>query len=117
MNDNLNIFQEERPWGNFRRFTQNEISTVKIVTVKKGEVLSLQSHQKRAEFWKVLTGDGFFEIGENKYEVKKGDEYFVKIGEKHRMGAENSILEVLEIAFGDFNENDIIRYEDKYGRT
>ncbi|MFH1608730.1 MAG: phosphomannose isomerase type II C-terminal cupin domain [Patescibacteria group bacterium] len=113
----LDIYQEERPWGNFRQFTHDLKSTVKIITVKSNESLSLQSHEKRSEFWKILKGSGFIEIDNLKKEVKVGDEYEINIGAKHRLSAGDIELEVLEIATGDFDENDIIRYEDKYGRN
>lgn len=113
----LNIYQEERPWGNFRQFTKDEKSTVKIITVNAGESLSLQSHEKRSEFWHIVSGSGVVEIDQQKYNVSKGDEYSIPIGVKHRMEAGSSGLSILEIATGDFDENDIIRYEDKYGRV
>ena len=122
-------YQEERPWGNFRRFTQNEQSTVKVISVNPGAVLSLQSHAGRSEFWHVLSGEGAVEIGLPiadsgaggeivKTLVKKGDEFFIPVGAKHRLSAaENSALEILEIAMGNFDESDIVRFEDKYGRV
>jgi mannose-6-phosphate isomerase-like protein (cupin superfamily) len=113
---NIKIYQEERPWGNFRQFTHNTPSTVKLITVKPNEVLSLQSHTKRSEFWKVVRGGGFVEIDAKKYEVSEGDEYEIPLGARHRMGAGRGGLVMLEIALGEFDENDIIRYEDKYGR-
>jgi len=112
-----NIFQIERPWGNFRQFTKNEKSTVKIITVKPNEILSLQSHKHRSEFWLVVAGSGTVEIGEIKKNTVKGDEHEIKIEEKHRLGAGPDGIQVLEIAIGDFDENDIIHYEDKYGRV
>ena len=112
-----NIFQIERPWGNFRQFTKNELSTVKIITVKPNEILSLQSHTNRAEFWHVITGSGTVEIGEVKTETTVGDEHEIAIGEKHRLGAGPNGIQVLEIAMGDFDEEDIVHYEDKYGRV
>ena len=111
-----NVFQTERPWGNFRQFTHNESSTVKIITVKPNEILSLQSHKKRSEFWHVINGDGTVEIGDSKKEAKEGDEYEINIGDKHRLSAGSKGIQVLEIATGEFDENDIIRFEDKYGR-
>ena len=80
-------FQIERPWGNFRQFTKNELSTVKIITVKPNEILSLQTHNKRSEFWHIIKGEGTVEIGEEKKETKAGDEHEIKIEEKHRMSA------------------------------
>jgi mannose-6-phosphate isomerase-like protein (cupin superfamily) len=111
------VFQVERPWGNFRQFTHNESSTVKIVTVKPNETLSLQSHNHRSEFWHVISGSGTVQIGEIKNDAIVGGEYEIKVGEKHRLSAGSNGLHVLEIAYGDFDENDIIHYEDKYGRV
>lgn len=111
------IFQVEKPWGNFRQFTHNDVSTVKILTLKPNQSLSLQSHKKREEFWKVIVGDGIIELDELKKPITVGDEYNVKIGMKHRLTAGQSGMQVLEIAFGDFDEEDIIRYEDNYGRV
>ncbi len=110
------IFQEERPWGNFRQFTHNSTSTVKIITIKPGESLSLQSHSKRSEFWRVIEGSGVVEIENNKYDVVSGDEHNVPVNAKHRATAGESGLVFLEIDEGDFDEEDIVRYEDKYGR-
>lgn len=111
------VFQVERPWGNFRQFIQNNPSTVKIITVKPGEELSLQSHAKRSEFWRIIRGDGTVQIEDKKYSAIVGEEYEIPFGEKHRISAGLSGIEFLEIATGDFDENDIIRYEDKYGRV
>ena len=111
-----NVFQIERPWGNFRQFTLNSPSTVKILSVKPNEILSLQSHKKREEFWHVITGSGFVEIGEVKKNTVAGDEHEILVGKKHRLGAGPDGIQVLEIATGDFDESDIIHYEDKYGR-
>ena len=110
------VFQIERPWGNFRQFTLNNPSTVKIITVKPNEMLSLQSHKKRSEFWHVISGDGIVQIGEVKKNTIAGDEHEIAVDEKHRLGAGPNGLQVLEIAIGEFDENDIIHYEDKYGR-
>ena len=111
------VFQIERPWGNFRQFTHNDPSTIKIVTVKPNEILSLQSHKYRSEFWHVISGDGTVEIGEVKKNTTVGDEHEIAIGEKHRLGAGLNGIQVLEIAIGDFEEEDITHYEDKYGRS
>jgi mannose-1-phosphate guanylyltransferase/mannose-1-phosphate guanylyltransferase/mannose-6-phosphate isomerase len=115
--DNLNIYQEERPWGNFRQFTHNIISTVKIITVKPNESLSLQSHEKRTEFWRVIKGEGIAHIDGKDYNIKEGEEYSIPVHAKHSLASGNFGVQVLEIATGDFDENDIVRYEDKYGRV
>ena len=112
----LEIYQEERPWGNFRQFTHNVLSTVKIITVKPNEILSLQSHNKRSEFWRILSGGGVVKIADIKSSAIEGNEYNIPVETKHRLEAGPLGIVVLEIATGDFDEKDIVRYEDKYGR-
>ena len=113
----IEIVVVKRPWGNFRQFTRNVPSTVKILTVKAGEELSLQNHKKRSEFWHVVHGDGIIQVGKRKKNVGEGNEFYIPEGEMHRLIAGSSGIIVLEIAMGEFDENDIIRYEDKYGRV
>lgn len=109
----MEIYKENRPWGDFERFTHNEASTVKVITVKSGEAFSLQTHAQRDEFWKLLSDGGMIEIGDKKVEGKKGDEFFIKAGTRHRV---TGPAEFLEIALGNFDEKDIVRLEDKYHR-
>ncbi len=116
MKPTITTYIEQRPWGNFERFTQNQISTVKIITISPGGELSLQYHAKRAEFWKVLSGAPVITVGETVTHAKEGDEFFVAPQEKHRMQAGVSAVRILEIALGEFDEADITRLEDKYGR-
>ena len=112
----MNKYFEERPWGDFTRFTWNELSTVKIIKVKKGEAFSLQYHNNREEFWRVISGTGLATIGEETRNVSAGDEIFIPKNTNHRMQGISDV-EFLEIAFGDFDESDIVRLEDKYGRN
>lgn len=109
-------FKIERPWGSFRQFCKNTPATVKILTLKSNEMFSLQSHAKREEFWRVISGYGTAEIGDSQKKIKLGDEMFIPLETKHRLIAGIAGLEVMEISIGDFDENDIVRYEDKYGR-
>jgi len=113
----LDIYEEKHPWGGFRQFTHNENTTVKILTVLKDEAFSLQSHTKRSEFWKVIKGSGIIEIDGIKFVAREGDEFNIKIGEKHRIYGGDTDVSVLEISTGEFDEGDIVRYEDKYGRV
>ncbi len=117
MKGDIDIYEEERPWGHFRRFTENTPSTVKIITVKPNEELSLQSHAHRAEFWRVLSGNGAWEVDNNTHDLNVGDEKFIPLGVQHRLIAGENGIEILEIALGSFDEGDITRYEDKYGRV
>lgn len=109
-------YSEKRPWGGFERFTENEQSTVKIISVNPNEELSLQFHRKREEFWRVVGGSGTVTIGEKVIQAKMGDEFSVGREEKHRMASGPNGMTILEIATGDFDENDIVRIEDKYNR-
>jgi len=117
INNNLNIYKEERPWGRFLKFIENKNSTVKILNIKPNSQLSLQSHMNREEFWYVIKGSGTFKIGDQEYNVTAGDQQYVSLGMKHRIVTKDEELSILEIAFGKFDEMDIIRYEDVYGRV
>ena len=109
--------REERPWGNFERFTLNEKTSIKIVTVNAGEAISLQTHAHRDEFWRVISGSGTIVIGTKSYKAHDGESYFSKRGSEHRVEGGQGGLKLLEISFGDFDESDIVRLEDKYGRA
>ncbi|MFA6006742.1 MAG: phosphomannose isomerase type II C-terminal cupin domain [Candidatus Paceibacterota bacterium] len=111
------LYKESRPWGNFERFTLNEPTTVKIITVNPDEAFSLQTHDHRNEFWRVLNGSGLVQIGEAEHEAQEGDSFLIKAHEKHRATAGTNGLVMLEIAFGEFDEKDLTRIEDRYGRA
>ena len=107
----------ERPWGKFEQFTQNEAVTVKIITINAGEAFSLQYHKKRTEFWQILSGNPEVLVGDKVILAKPGDKFEVPPETNHRIQARDSRTEILEIATGDFDEDDIVRLEDKYGRS
>ncbi|MFZ2049255.1 MAG: phosphomannose isomerase type II C-terminal cupin domain [Minisyncoccia bacterium] len=110
-------FTVEKPWGEFREFTLDEKVTVKLIKVNKGESLSLQEHHKRSEFWKILKGTPEVTDGDVVTQAKIGDEFSVPAGVAHRISAPHDEVEFLEISHGEFDENDIERLEDKYGRA
>jgi mannose-1-phosphate guanylyltransferase/mannose-6-phosphate isomerase len=108
----------KKPWGSFDQYTLNKRSTVKILTINPGANTSLQSHKHRKEFWVALDQGVRVQIGKEKIVLRKGSNILVKKGTKHRLQCEGSLAaRVLEISFGEFSENDIIRYEDDYGRV
>ena len=113
----LKPFTDNRPWGWFRDFITNKPCTVKILFVKKGEAFSLQKHLRRDEFWRVLKGEPEITLGDKIIEAKPGDEFEVPRKTIHRIYSPNTDSEILEISRGKFDENDIIRLEDKYGRS
>ena len=117
MENLANYEKVERPWGNFERFTLNEKTTVKIITVNEGQSISLQTHEHRDEFWRVIKGSGVIRIGDKDNDAHEGDKFFCQRHAEHRVtgGPEGTVF--LEIAFGDFDEGDITRLEDRYGRV
>ena len=118
MKDILSQYEKsQRPWGHFERFTKNQKTTVKILTLNPNQEFSLQEHEHRTEFWKIILGDGVVRIGEQEFPANVGDEFLVEIKNLHRAKAGADGLKILEISFGDFDEEDIERVEDDYGRV
>jgi len=112
-----NYEREERPWGNFERFTLNEKTTVKVLTVNAGEELSLQAHENRDEFWHIIKGSGMVRIGNKDAVAHVGDNFFAPRTTPHRITGGSDGLTFLEISFGTFAETDEVRLEDEYGRA
>jgi mannose-1-phosphate guanylyltransferase/mannose-6-phosphate isomerase len=110
------IYQEERPWGKFRQFASNEVCTVKIITVNPRQTLSKQLHQKRDELWVILDHGLKVELDDNVSFPHPGDEFVITRGTKHRLSSIGPQARILEVSFGYFDENDIQRFEDIYGR-
>jgi mannose-6-phosphate isomerase len=106
----------KKPWGNFKQYTLNEPTTVKILTVEPGQSLSKQSHRMREELWIPLDEGAEMEIGNKKIHPKKEEEIWVPRNSTHRITAKDKQVKVLEISFGTFDEADVTRYKDKYGR-
>jgi mannose-6-phosphate isomerase-like protein (cupin superfamily) len=110
-------YRDERPWGEELWISAEKPSMVKILSINPLEELSLQYHHNRDEFWHVMSGNGVAQIGEEKIALQANSELFVSRGTHHRLVGGSEKLVILELAFGDFNENDIVRLEDKYGRV
>lgn len=115
--DEIVPLHDERPWGSFDRFTQNQVSTVKTIRVAPDQRLSLQRHHARAEFWRVLSGSGTAQVDGAEHPLSPGVDVWIPQGAAHRLSAGSDGIEVLEIALGQFDENDIERLEDDYGRA
>jgi len=110
-------YKENRPWGRFEQFCKNEVCSVKILYIKAGQELSLQYHEKRDEFIKVLSGTALVALGTNFIRAGVGRELFVVRCVNHRFAAScDGDVRILEISFGEFDEKDIVRLEDRYGR-
>lgn len=108
----------QRPWGNYQIFADDNNFKIKRITVKPGAKLSLQSHNHRAEHWVVISGIATVTKGENVFELHANESTYISKQELHRL--ENKGLEdlhIIEIQTGNyFGEDDIIRYDDVYGR-
>ena len=108
----------QRPWGYYENISSSENHKVKKLTVLQGKELSLQSHNKRSEHWVVISGTATVTKGNKKFILKKNESTFIPVKTKHRLANKSkSILEIIEVQTGVyFGEDDIKRYEDKYGR-
>jgi len=113
----MKTIYDKRPWGSEDILTVNEPSTVKILTIEPGQRSSLQYHNHRKEFWKIIEGEAVFEIDGKKIEAKVGDEVDIDTKVTHRLVGKDEPAKILEISFGEFDENDIVRLEDDYGRV
>ncbi|HEV2392251.1 MAG TPA: phosphomannose isomerase type II C-terminal cupin domain [Verrucomicrobiae bacterium] len=108
----------ERPWGCFKQYALNQDCTVSLMTVSPGQRLSLQSHTGRAELWIIMDDGARVQVGDAERDYRAGDEIWIAVGEKHRLscvGAEP--VRVLEVAFGNWQQEDITRYSDDYARA
>lgn len=108
-----------RPWGTYTILHDDDTCKVKIIEVLPGQRLSLQSHEKRTEFWVITEGEGLMTLGNFNFKLKQGDRIKIPVKTKHRIkNIGNTILKFIEVQTGTyFGEDDIIRYEDDYGRT
>jgi mannose-1-phosphate guanylyltransferase/mannose-6-phosphate isomerase len=111
------ILTVEKPWGNFRQFSLNEQSTVKILTVAPGQLLSTQKHKNRDELWVALDPGLKVELDGEVFHPQAGEVFVIMRGTKHRLGSDGSRGRVLEVSYGLFDEDDIERFDDIYGRV
>lgn len=109
-----------RPWGYYKTTVLNDYFQGKIISVKPGGTLSLQSHDHREEYWIVIHGNGKVQLDKSIIRVSSGSTVFIPLGCKHRLTNTDSkeSLIITEVQIGDyFGEDDIHRYEDVYGRV
>ena len=108
---------ETRPWGFFTVLGRGEGWWVKMISVRPGHRLSLQSHEKRWETWTVVEGEGEAQIEGNTLRLRHGQVLRVDPRERHRLSNPFARrLVVMEVATGICEEGDVTRYEDDYGR-
>ena len=107
-----------RPWGEYTSLAEGHNWQVKKIMVKPGESLSLQLHKKRTEHWIIVSGIALVEINGNEKILKKNESTYIPLRSKHRLSnsGEDPLI-LIEVQSGDYlGEDDIVRFEDKYGR-
>lgn len=107
-----------RPWGLYDSIDHGERYQVKRITVKPGGKLSVQMHHHRAEHWVVVSGTAKVFNNDKTYFVTENESTFIPIGQIHSLENPGKVpLELIEVQSGGYlGEDDIVRFEDKYGR-
>ena len=110
---------DTRPWGTWEVLDAGKGFCVKRIKVLPHSMLSLQSHNFRSEHWIIIKGEAIVTLGEEKISKKMNDAVYIPLKTKHRIQNDtNSEMEFIEVQAGDnLDEDDIIRYEDIYGRA
>jgi mannose-1-phosphate guanylyltransferase/mannose-6-phosphate isomerase len=108
-----------RPWGSFEGLVMDNRFQVKRLTVKPGQVLSLQKHHHRSEHWIVVSGTARVTNGDREFLLTEDQSTYIPLGNVHRLENPGKIpLEIIEIQTGAYlGEDDIVRLEDVYGRN
>lgn len=108
-----------RPWGSYRGIDRGERFQVKRIVVQPGEQLSLQMHHHRAEHWIVVSGTATVTCGKKTFMLTENQSTYIPSGELHRLENPGKVpLHLIEVQSGSYlGEDDIVRFEDGYGRT
>lgn len=108
-----------RPWGTYETIDLGPRHQVKHIMVKPGGRLSLQMHHKRAEHWVVVEGVAQVTVGEKVSTLRENESVFIPLGEKHRLENLGTVpMRLVEVQCGGYlGEDDIVRFEDVYGRA
>jgi len=108
-----------RPWGWYDSVDEAGRFKVKRIQVKPGASLSLQKHHHRAEHWVVVNGTAEITCGDKRLLLTENQSTYIPLGEVHRLANPGTIpLEIIEVQSGSYlGEDDIVRFEDTYGRT
>ncbi|RBW48134.1 mannose-1-phosphate guanylyltransferase/mannose-6-phosphate isomerase [Marinobacter sp. F3R11] len=116
--EHMNHREVYRPWGIYDSIDNGARYQVKRITVKPGAKLSVQMHHHRAEHWIIVSGTARVTNGEKTYLVTENQSTYIPIGQIHSLENPGVIdLELIEVQSGSYlGEDDIVRYEDRYGR-
>ncbi|MEP9399351.1 mannose-1-phosphate guanylyltransferase/mannose-6-phosphate isomerase [Mesorhizobium sp. KR2-14] len=118
-NEHLNHREVYRPWGHYDSIDFGERDQVKRITVKPGAKLSVQMHHHRAEHWIVVRGTARVYKGDEVLLLTENQSTYIPLGEVHALENPGKIpLELIEVQSGSYlGEDDIVRFEDRYGRS
>ncbi|MBT4587816.1 MAG: mannose-1-phosphate guanylyltransferase/mannose-6-phosphate isomerase [Rhodospirillaceae bacterium] len=107
-----------RPWGWYQTLERRDRFQVKVISLKPSAKISLQRHQQRAEHWVVVSGIATVTRGEEVIELEENQSTYIPIGMMHRLeNLTKDELQIIEVQSGDYlGEDDIERFDDKYGR-
>jgi len=107
-----------RPWGSYEKLHSGDGFQVKHITVKPGGKLSLQRHEKRSEHWTVVAGRAIVTCDDKVFPLEENQSTFIPLGAKHRLeNPGDAPLHLIEVQCGDYlGEDDIVRFDDVYGR-
>ncbi len=117
--EHFNHREVYRPWGHYDSIHMDTRYQVKRISVKPGEKLSLQMHHHRAEHWVIVKGTARVTKGDEVFLLTENESTFIPIGEKHSLENPGQMdLELIEVQSGSYlGEDDIVRFEDRYGRS
>lgn len=108
-----------RPWGKYDSIDTGERFQVKRITVNPGAKLSVQMHHHRAEHWIIVSGTAKITLGEKTFLLSENQSTHIPIGVVHALENPGKLpLEMIEVQSGSYlGEDDIVRFEDRYGRA
>ena len=117
LTESVRNHHEDRPWGSFENHAHRDDWHLKVITIHDGKRTSLQHHDKRKETWVVVEGTISATVGDMEVTLTEGGVIVVNTKEKHRIHAIGGNAKLVEVSLGFFDEDDIVRHEDDYGRT
>jgi len=108
-----------RPWGSYTILSENDGYKVKKIIINPGQKLSLQMHYHRSEHWTVISGTGKLTLDDKQIIFRENESTYIPIGVRHRLANPGKIpLAIIEVQNGKYlDEDDIVRFDDAYGRT
>lgn len=117
LTESLRNHREDRPWGSFENHAHRDDWHLKVITIHDGKRTSLQHHTHRKETWVVVEGTIAATVGNEEVILTQGGIVVVEPEQRHRIHAVGGHAKLVEVSLGHFDEDDITRHEDDYGRA